>query len=348
MKHNIILIGFMGSGKSTVGIRLSYLLRMPVVDTDKLIEKRAGKRISDIFAEDGEEAFRRQEKRCLQSLMEEKSRKILSTGGGLPLGEENREALKKLGYVVYLKAAPETIYERVKNDTTRPLLQTENPKQRIQQLLKEREAVYQMAADTVVEVDGKRFQEIIQDIRLRFYRWERQQREECQTEEARMKNTHATRQELKGSRKKKMKILVINGPNLNFLGIREKAVYGTQDYDYLLHLIAEKGQKENCRMEVFQSNHEGAIIDRLQDAYSDGTEGIVINPGAYTHYSYAIRDAIASLPGIPKVEVHISDITNREEFRKVSVTAPVCDKQIYGQGLDGYLQAIDFLIEKNG
>ncbi|MBO5292685.1 MAG: type II 3-dehydroquinate dehydratase [Lachnospiraceae bacterium] len=142
-----------------------------------------------------------------------------------------------------------------------------------------------------------------------------------------------------------MQILVINGPNLNFLGIREKAVYGTQDYDYLLQLIAGKGEQENCRIEVFQSNHEGAIIDRIQDAYSDGTEGIVINPGAYTHYSYAIRDALASVP-MPKVEVHISDITNREEFRKISVTAPVCDKQIYGQGLDGYLQAIDFLIKK--
>ncbi|NLL79703.1 MAG: type II 3-dehydroquinate dehydratase [Clostridiales bacterium] len=140
-----------------------------------------------------------------------------------------------------------------------------------------------------------------------------------------------------------MQILVINGPNLNFLGIREKAVYGTQDYDYLLNLIGEKGQKENCRIEVFQSNHEGAIIDRIQDAYSDGTQGIVINPGAYTHYSYAIRDALASVP-MPKVEVHISDIQNREEFRKVSVTAPVCDKQIYGQGLSGYLQAIDFLL----
>lgn len=142
-----------------------------------------------------------------------------------------------------------------------------------------------------------------------------------------------------------MNILVINGPNLNFLGIREKSVYGTQDYDYLLELIAKKGEQENCRIEVFQSNHEGAIIDRIQDAYSDGTEGIVINPGAYTHYSYAIRDALASVP-LPKVEIHISDITKREEFRKVSVTAEVCDKQIYGQGLDGYLQAIDFLLKK--
>lgn len=142
-----------------------------------------------------------------------------------------------------------------------------------------------------------------------------------------------------------MKILVINGPNLNFLGIREKAVYGNQDYDYLLQMIAKKAEETGSKIEVFQSNHEGAIIDRIQDSYFDGTQGLVINPGAYTHYSYAIRDALASIV-VPKVEIHISDITKREEFRKVSVTAPVCDKQIYGQGLEGYLQAIDFVIQK--
>ncbi len=140
-----------------------------------------------------------------------------------------------------------------------------------------------------------------------------------------------------------MKILVINGPNLNFLGIREKKVYGTQDYEYLLGLIGKKAEETQNEILTFQSNHEGAIIDRLQEAYFDGTEGIVINPGAYTHYSYAIRDALASIT-VPKVEIHISDITQREEFRRVSVTAPVCDKQIYGQGLDGYLQAIDYII----
>lgn len=142
-----------------------------------------------------------------------------------------------------------------------------------------------------------------------------------------------------------MKLLVINGPNLNFLGIREKGVYGTQNYDDLLDMIAKKGKENGCAIEVFQSNHEGAIIDRIQDAYFDGTEGIVINPGAYTHYSYAIRDALASIE-VTKVEIHISDITKREEFRKVSVTAPACDAQIYGHGLEGYLEAVDFCLKK--
>ena len=142
-----------------------------------------------------------------------------------------------------------------------------------------------------------------------------------------------------------MKLLVINGPNLNFLGIREKGIYGTQDYNYLVNMIQEKAKAENCEIECFQSNYEGAIIDRIQAAYFDGTQGIVINPGAYTHYSYAIRDALASIE-VPKVEIHISDITKREEFRKNSVTKAACDHQIYGKGLDGYIMAIDFILGK--
>ena len=142
-----------------------------------------------------------------------------------------------------------------------------------------------------------------------------------------------------------MKILVINGPNLNFLGIREKGIYGSTDYTGLIKMIEDKSAESGNDIAVFQSNHEGAIIDRIQEAYFDGTEGIVINPGAFTHYSYAIRDALASIV-VPKVEVHISDITQREEFRKISVTKDVCQKQIYGHGLKGYLEAIDFLTDK--
>ena len=141
-----------------------------------------------------------------------------------------------------------------------------------------------------------------------------------------------------------MKLLVINGPNLNFLGIREKGVYGSASYTDLVNMIEEKGKETGNESLVYQSNHEGAIIDRIQEAYFDGTEGIVINPGAFTHYSYAIRDALASV-AMPKVEIHISDITKREEFRKISVTKDVCQKQIYGHGLDGYLEAIDYLLE---
>lgn len=137
-----------------------------------------------------------------------------------------------------------------------------------------------------------------------------------------------------------MKLLVINGPNLNFLGIRDKAVYGKEDYAYLTRMIQEKAARDNNTVECFQSNHEGAIIDRIQESYFDGTEGIVINPGAFTHYSYAIRDALESIH-VPKIEIHISDVNAREEFRHISVTRPVCDGQIVGKGLEGYLMAMD-------
>jgi 3-dehydroquinate dehydratase II len=140
-----------------------------------------------------------------------------------------------------------------------------------------------------------------------------------------------------------MKLLVINGPNLNFLGIREKTVYGAEDYSYLKSLIQEKAISENITVDIFQSNTEGNIIDRIQEAYFDGTQGIIINPGAYTHYSYAIRDALASIT-VPIIEVHISNVHKREEFRHVSVTAPVCTGQIVGLGLKGYLLAIDAIL----
>ena len=137
-----------------------------------------------------------------------------------------------------------------------------------------------------------------------------------------------------------MKLLVINGPNINFLGIREKAIYGSKDYKYLLTLLSEKAELENITIDTFQSNHEGAIIDRIQEAYFDGTQGIIINPGAFTHYSYAIRDALETMD-MPKIEVHISNVHRREEFRHVSVTAMVCTGQIVGLGLQGYILAIE-------
>ena len=144
-----------------------------------------------------------------------------------------------------------------------------------------------------------------------------------------------------------MKILVINGPNLNFLGIRDRKVYGNEDYDHLVGMIRDKAMELNAEVECYQSNHEGDLIDRIQQAYSDGTGGIVINPGALTHYSYALYDALGSYDTIPMVEVHISDINSRDEFRNKSVTAPACDKQIVGHGLEGYLEAMEFIISQN-
>lgn len=137
-----------------------------------------------------------------------------------------------------------------------------------------------------------------------------------------------------------MKVLVINGPNINFLGIREKGIYGEENYETLCGRIQKKAESLGIEVEVFQSNSEGGLIDRIQAAYADGTAGIIINPGAYTHYSYALRDALASVQ-LPKIEVHISNVHQREEFRHTSVTAPVCNGQIVGMGLFGYELALE-------
>ena len=139
-----------------------------------------------------------------------------------------------------------------------------------------------------------------------------------------------------------MKLLLLNGPNLNFLGIREKGVYGTEDYGYLVRMMKEKAEREGHELDIYQSNYEGGLIDKIQEASYNGTEGIIINPGAFTHYSYALRDALSSVE-IPKVEVHISNVHKREEFRHTSVTAPVCDGQVVGLGLKGYALAMDYL-----
>ena len=142
----------------------------------------------------------------------------------------------------------------------------------------------------------------------------------------------------------KMKILVINGPNLNFLGIREKGIYGTQDYNYLIEMIKNKGKEIDAEIECFQSNHEGALVDCIQQAYGI-YDGIVINPAAYTHTSVALLDALKAV-SIPAVEVHISDVSKREAFRQVSYVRYYCEKTIAGHGFDGYIEAIDEIIEK--
>lgn len=142
-----------------------------------------------------------------------------------------------------------------------------------------------------------------------------------------------------------MKILVINGVNMNFLGIRNKEVYGNKDYSYLLEMIDKKAKELGVDVECFQSNHEGAIVDKLQEAYFEKPAGIVINPSAFTHTSVAIRDALESLDCI-KVEVHISNISDREEFRHKSLTQPVCTGQIAGLGLSGYTLAMEYIIEQ--
>ena len=141
-----------------------------------------------------------------------------------------------------------------------------------------------------------------------------------------------------------MKILVINGPNLNMLGIREPDHYGKETYADLIKKIEYHCAQKGVDVELFKSNHEGDLVDKIQGAYQNA-DGIVINPGAYTHTSIAILDAVKAV-GIPTVEVHISKVEQREDFRKISYIRLACVKTITGHGTDGYLEAIDFLIEE--
>lgn len=141
-----------------------------------------------------------------------------------------------------------------------------------------------------------------------------------------------------------MKILVINGPNINMLGIREPGIYGKQNFQDLLNLLIKTAEDWDVEIEQYQSNHEGCLVDKIQEAYGNA-DGIVINPAAYTHTSVAILDALKSVE-IPAVEVHISNVDSREAFRQISYAGLACEKTIKGQGIDGYRQAIEYLVNK--
>ena len=143
-----------------------------------------------------------------------------------------------------------------------------------------------------------------------------------------------------------MKILILNGPNINMLGIREPDIYGKRTYSDLISLLESTAQQLNVELECYQSNHEGCLVDKIQEAYGC-VDGIVINPAAYTHTSIAILDALKSV-GIPSVEVHISDVAARESFRQISYPGMYCEKTIKGLGFDGYCQAMAYLKERYG
>lgn len=140
-----------------------------------------------------------------------------------------------------------------------------------------------------------------------------------------------------------MKIYVVNGPNLNMLGIREPEHYGKESYADLVRTVEEYCRERGVEVEFFQSNHEGALVDKIQEAYFKGIDGIVINPGAYTHTSIALLDAVRSVR-IPTVEVHISDLSVREDFRQISYVRAACIKTVSGHGIKGYNEAVDILV----
>lgn len=142
-----------------------------------------------------------------------------------------------------------------------------------------------------------------------------------------------------------MKLYILNGPNLNMLGVREPEHYGNTTYESLIALITEHCEKLGIECVCYQSNHEGDLVDKIQEAYFEGAYGIVMNPGAYTHTSIALLDALKSV-SLPAVEVHISKVEEREAFRQVSYVRAACKKTITGHGINGYLEAVDFLLER--
>ena len=142
-----------------------------------------------------------------------------------------------------------------------------------------------------------------------------------------------------------MKIMVINGPNINMIGIREKNIYGTISFDEIIRMINDEANKRGIEVKCLQSNYEGQLVTWIQGAYFENYDGIIINPGAYTHTSIAIADAIKAIAPVPVVEIHLSDIDSREEFRKISYLTPYCIAQIKGHKHLGYIEALDTLKE---
>lgn len=168
MKKNVILIGFMGAGKTSVGYHLAKRLGYQQIDTDEIIEKKSGMKISDIFEQKGEEYFRQLETTTLKELKQTMNEKVISTGGGLPLWEENASILKEMGFVVYLSTSERTVMERLKGDRKRPLLQGEHPEEKIRKLLEYRRPLYEIAAHMRIDADDKSFDQIVTEINRNY------------------------------------------------------------------------------------------------------------------------------------------------------------------------------------
>jgi len=301
-KENIVLTGMPGSGKSTVG-KLIKKDGFEFVDTDEEIEKRCGCTIKELIRTKGEEYFRDLETEVIRDISA-KGSQIISTGGGAVLRKENVKCLKRNGKLFFIDAD----INRLKATDTRPLSDTE---EKLKELYSERIGIYRSTADVIVPDMSTPEEEAEYILNKRI-----------------------------GD--DKMRILVINGPNLNMLGIREPVHYGRETYEDLCEKIQSHCRDKDVEVKIYQSNHEGDLVDEIQKAYGN-MDGIVINPGAYTHTSIAILDAVKSV-NIPTVEVHISKVEEREDFRQVSYVRLACVKTITGHGTDGYTEAIDYLI----
>ena len=304
--RNIVLIGMPASGKTTIGRRVANQMGRPFYDSDAEIEAREGRTCAMIINEDGEATFRAIEREVIAELVSKRGI-VLSVGGGAPM--TCGDLLRRNSVVVLLERSIEATLSSFES-ATRPLSRSRDDFER---LLAERSETYKQlfefyeANDNSPQLVAAR---LVNNLTVALY----------------------------------ARILVINGPNLNLLGTREPSIYGAQTYDDLVAYVQNASLERKVFASFYQSNHEGEIIDKLHAA-RDYYDGIIINPAAYTHYSYAILDALKAI-NLPAVEVHLSDISTREEFRRHSVTAAACVAQVSGEGFAGYVRAMDILLSE--
>ena len=314
MRKNIVLTGMPGSGKSTVGKLIAKELGLEFSDTDEIFTEDNGITPAECIRGSGEASFRMLEKEAVKKAASNGGR-VIATGGGVVLDPENIEMLALNGKIVYLHRKLSEL-----STNNRPLSEgAEN----LKALYYKRLPIYLSNCDMMIGVEGDArgvARDLIHGLHNDF-------------------DPQKSANYIRGCDMKR--ILVLNGPNLNMLGIREPDIYGRESYDDLMRMCREKASELGVTVTFFQSNHEGELVDIIQQSYGT-TDGIVFNPGAYTHTSVAILDALKTV-GIPTVEVHISDVSSREDFRQVSYIRSYVCETITGHGLAGYTEAMEIL-----
>ena len=319
-EENVVLIGMPGCGKSTIGVELAQALGREYVDADQRIQEAAGKPIPQIFQESGEAGFRALETQVMAELGSQ-SGLVIGCGGGVITQPVNYDLLHQNGVLLRVRRPLEHL------DTQgRPLSASEG----VGALYTQRKHLYEAWADLTIDNDDTPQVALDRCMRELALWWGRESLGSICAQVAAEGPSHLPRT-----------YLVINGPNINMLGIREPAIYGNEGYAALLTLLEETSRTYGFMVEEYQSNHEGDLVDRIQQAMGC-VDGIVINPGAYTHTSVALLDALKAVQ-IPFVEVHISDVSSREDFRQVSYVRQAAITTITGQGIDGYRQGLLFL-----